>query len=150
MMYICAWQAPELAPERLISSRMTEASVTLRPPPPYSLGNQRGQPAGLGQRLDECLGILGALVDACQYSLPNRAHSSRTARRYSWKSADLGLMSVTMHGSGLWALGFRQKPKAKAQSLYSQISQPRHRDREIDDEKEHAQRRARAPRTPVV
>src|SRR5438270_70053 len=38
MMYIWAWQAPEFAPARLISSRITEASVTPSPPPPYSAG----------------------------------------------------------------------------------------------------------------
>ena len=48
MMYICAWHAPELAPERLISSRMTEASVTLRPPPPYCSGiSAASQPASV-------------------------------------------------------------------------------------------------------
>jgi hypothetical protein len=38
MMYICAWQAPELPPERLTSSRMTDASVTPSPEPPYASG----------------------------------------------------------------------------------------------------------------
>ncbi len=48
MMYICAWQAPEFAPDRLISSRMTEASVTLRPPPPYRSGmSAASQPASV-------------------------------------------------------------------------------------------------------
>ena len=48
MMYICAWHAPELAPERLISSRMTEASVMLRPPPPYCSGiSAASQPASV-------------------------------------------------------------------------------------------------------
>ena len=46
MMYICAWQAPELPPERLTSSRMTEASVTPNPEPPYSSGiSADSQPA---------------------------------------------------------------------------------------------------------
>ena len=38
MMYICAWQAPELQPEALISSRITLAAVRDRPAPPYSSG----------------------------------------------------------------------------------------------------------------
>ena len=36
--YIWPWQAPELPPERLISSMMTEASAMDRPEPPYSCG----------------------------------------------------------------------------------------------------------------
>ena len=48
MMYICAWHAPEFAPDRLISSRMTEASVTLSPPPPYCSGiSAASQPASV-------------------------------------------------------------------------------------------------------
>ena len=38
MMYIWAWQAPELQPEALISSRITLAAVSERPAPPYSSG----------------------------------------------------------------------------------------------------------------
>ena len=37
-MYICAWQAPELPPEALISSRITLAAVSPSPAPPYSSG----------------------------------------------------------------------------------------------------------------
>ena len=36
--YICAWQAPELHPEALISSMITLAAVSDRPAPPYSSG----------------------------------------------------------------------------------------------------------------
>ena len=44
--YIWPWHAPELPPERLISSMMTEASAMLRPEPPYSCGiNAAIQPA---------------------------------------------------------------------------------------------------------
>ena len=47
-MYIWAWQAPEFAPERLISSRITDASVTDSPPPPYSSGiSAASQPAAV-------------------------------------------------------------------------------------------------------
>ena len=63
MMYICAWQAPELAPDRLISSRITDASVTPSPPPPYSVGNQRGKPARVSERAHEGLGIRVRLLD---------------------------------------------------------------------------------------
>ncbi len=38
MTYICAWHAPELQPDALISSRMTLAAVIPRPAPPYSSG----------------------------------------------------------------------------------------------------------------
>jgi len=38
MLYIWPWQAPELPPQRLISSMITEASVRPRPEPPYSCG----------------------------------------------------------------------------------------------------------------
>ena len=38
MMYICAWQAPELQPAALISSRITLAAVSDRPAPPNSSG----------------------------------------------------------------------------------------------------------------
>src|SRR6184192_4065737 len=38
IVYICAWALAALPPERLISSRMTAASATLSPDPPYSVG----------------------------------------------------------------------------------------------------------------
>ena len=38
MMYIWAWQAAALPPARLISSRMSAASMMPSPPPPYSSG----------------------------------------------------------------------------------------------------------------
>ena len=57
MMYICAWQAPELQPWRLISWRISAASASPRPMPAVLLGDQRREPAALGQRRDECLGV---------------------------------------------------------------------------------------------
>jgi hypothetical protein len=46
MLYIWPWQAPELPPQRLISSMMTLASVRPRPLPPYSCGiSAASQPA---------------------------------------------------------------------------------------------------------
>jgi hypothetical protein len=48
MLYIWPWQAPELPPLRLISSMMIEASVRLRPEPPYSSGiSADSQPASV-------------------------------------------------------------------------------------------------------
>ena len=57
MMYICAWHAPELQPEALISSRMTLAAVSPSPAPPYSSGTSAASQPGLGQRDDELLGV---------------------------------------------------------------------------------------------
>ena len=46
MLYICPWHEPELPPEKLISSMITEASARPRPEPPYSSGiNAANQPA---------------------------------------------------------------------------------------------------------
>ena len=38
MIYSCAWQAAELPPERLTSSRMIDASTMPSPDPPNSSG----------------------------------------------------------------------------------------------------------------
>ncbi len=38
MLYICPWQQPAFPPERVISSMITEATVSERPEPPYSSG----------------------------------------------------------------------------------------------------------------
>ncbi len=40
MTYICAWHAVGLPPDAEISSRMTDASVSVAPPPPYSSGTR--------------------------------------------------------------------------------------------------------------
>ncbi len=40
MMYIWAWQALGLPPLAETSSRMTDASVSVAPPPPYSSGTR--------------------------------------------------------------------------------------------------------------
>ena len=46
MLYICPWHAPELPPQRLISSMTIDASVSPRPEPPYSCGiSAASQPA---------------------------------------------------------------------------------------------------------
>ena len=38
MLYIWPWQQPALPPERVTSSMITLASVSVRPEPPYSSG----------------------------------------------------------------------------------------------------------------
>jgi hypothetical protein len=38
IVYICAWHAPALQPDALISSRITLAAVSESPAPPYSSG----------------------------------------------------------------------------------------------------------------
>ena len=63
MLYIWPWQAPELPPERLISSMITDASARPEARAAVLLRDQRGQPAGLGQRIDEGLGVGALLVD---------------------------------------------------------------------------------------
>ena len=51
MMYICAWQAPALQPEALISSRITLAAVSDSPAPPYSSGiSAASQPCSVSAR----------------------------------------------------------------------------------------------------
>ena len=63
-MYICAWQAPELQPEALISSRITLAAVSAEAGAAVFLRDERRQPAGLGQRADELLGVAVGLERA--------------------------------------------------------------------------------------
>jgi hypothetical protein len=43
IVYICAWQAAELAPERLISSMITAASAMPSPEPPYCSGMRQAR-----------------------------------------------------------------------------------------------------------
>ncbi len=51
MVYICAWHAVALPPQRLISSRMMLASVMPRPMPPYSSGiRAASQPSSVSFR----------------------------------------------------------------------------------------------------
>ena len=71
MMYICAWQAPELAPDRLISSRITDASVTLSPPPPYSTGISAASHPASPSALTNASGYSARSSTVRQYSLPN-------------------------------------------------------------------------------
>ncbi len=78
MMYICAWQALGLPPVAEISSRMTDASVSEAPPPPYSSGTRAPEEAGLGEGGDELLGVgvglEGAPVGAVE-ALAHLAHA---------------------------------------------------------------------------
>ena len=66
MLYIWPCTAPELPPERLISSMITVAAVRPRPGAAVLLGNHRGQPAGLHQRIDELLRVGLLLVDLAE------------------------------------------------------------------------------------
>ena len=63
MLYIWPWHAPELPPQRLISSMMTEASARPEPGAAVFLRDQRRQPAGLGQRVDELHRITTRVVE---------------------------------------------------------------------------------------
>ena len=63
MMYICAWQAPELQPWWLISWRISAASLEPEPHAAVLLGDQRGQPAALGQRRDERLRVRALAIE---------------------------------------------------------------------------------------
>ena len=103
MLYIWPWQAPALPPERLISSMITEASARPRPEPPYSSRDQRGQPAGLRQRVDEGLGIAARLVDLAVVLVgelgAQRAHGV----------ADV--LVVVGFGSGSWRAGVGRRSR---------------------------------------
>ena len=83
MMYICAWQAPALPPDALISSMITLAAVRPRPAPPYSSGISAAEPAGSVERRDELLRVASSRSIRRQYSSGKRAHSSRTPLRIS-------------------------------------------------------------------
>ena len=63
-MYICAWQAPALPPDALISSRITLAAVSDEAGAAVLLRDQRRQPAVLGQRRDELLRVAVRLEPA--------------------------------------------------------------------------------------
>ena len=49
--YICAWQAPALQPDAWISSRIARGGAQRQAGAAVLLGDQRREPAGLGQRL---------------------------------------------------------------------------------------------------
>ena len=51
MLYIWPWTAPEFAPDRLISSMITDASVRPSPPPPNSSGISAVAPVSRGGRV---------------------------------------------------------------------------------------------------
>ena len=72
IMYICAWHAPALAPQRLISSRMIAASVMPRPDAAVLFGNERGEVARVGQRPDEVLGIRAPRVEVAPVGVGKR------------------------------------------------------------------------------
>ena len=83
MMYICPWQQPELPPERLISSMITDASVSASPEPPYSSGiSADSQPASVSASTN-ALGIGALLVHLLPVGRVELLHSARTASRSS-------------------------------------------------------------------
>ena len=63
-MYICAWQAPELPPDALISSRIDARRRDPEPGAAVLLRDQRREPAVLGQRADELLRVAVGLEPA--------------------------------------------------------------------------------------
>ena len=63
---------------------ITDASVEPEAGAAVLLRDQRGEPAGLGQRIDERFGIAALLVDLAEVLVGNCAHSARTASRMSW------------------------------------------------------------------
>ena len=63
MMYICAWQAPELQPWWLISCEDQRRVAQPEAHAAVLLGDQRGQPATLGQRRDERLGVRALAIE---------------------------------------------------------------------------------------
>ena len=62
-MYICAWQAPELAPDAVDLLEDDRGFGDAQPAAAVFRGDQRREPAGVGQRLDELLGIRRLLFD---------------------------------------------------------------------------------------
>ncbi len=62
MLYIWPWHAPELPPERLISSMITDASASVSPEPPYCSGiSAASQPASVSA-LTNASGIAARFV----------------------------------------------------------------------------------------
>ena len=57
MMYICACTAPGLPPERAISSRIALALGQREAAAAVGLGHQRSEPAAVGQRRHELVGV---------------------------------------------------------------------------------------------
>src|SRR5918998_5081274 len=83
IVYICAWQAPPLAPERLISSRMIAASVTPSPIPPYSSGMSALSQPDLVSASTNSSGYRRSRSSSRQYSSGYCSHISRTLRPIS-------------------------------------------------------------------
>ena len=81
-MYICAWQAPELPPDALISSRITLAAVRPRPAPPYSSGiSAASQPSSVSAPTNSS-GIAVGLERRAS-TRPGSARRARARRRGS-------------------------------------------------------------------
>ena len=96
MLYIWPWQAPELPPQRLISSMMTEASARPESRSAVFLGNQRGEPAGFGQGGDERFRIGARGIDLAEI----RVRKVRAQRAHG--GADLGMGLALCGSSTAW------------------------------------------------
>ena len=83
MLYIWPWQAPELPPQRLISSMMTEASVSPSPDPPYSCGISAASQPALVSASTNASGYPRFSSISRKYDAGNAAQRSRTASRMS-------------------------------------------------------------------
>src|SRR5262245_37471119 len=91
MMYICAWQAAELPPERLISSGMTLASFIDKPEPPYCSGiSAASQPASVNS-CTNCSGYLCSWSSLRQYSTLYFLQNLRISARISGHCSLLGI-----------------------------------------------------------
>src|SRR6218665_186060 len=102
MLYIWPWQAPELPPLRLISSMITEASVSPRPEPPYSCGISAAIQPALVSAATKASGEARCASAWRWYASGNSAHSARTASRMSWYlSGGAGWWRVVM-AVGQW------------------------------------------------
>ena len=94
MMYICAWQAAALPPERLISSRITLASV-MPEPGAAVLGPGSARPASPARsaRRRTPAGSARSWSSSRQYASGKPAHRSRTCAR-SWGKGCSWLMKI--------------------------------------------------------
>ena len=68
MVYIWAWQAAPLPPERLISSKITAASRIPKARAPELFGDHAGQVSGVAELLNELLRVRPLPVETPQYS----------------------------------------------------------------------------------
>ena len=121
MMYIWAWQAAALPPERLTSSRITLASRTVSPEPPYCSGmSAASQPASVSS-CTKCSGYSSSLSSLRQYSSGYLRHSLRISSRISGHCSMDGMrLSLSGGSNGLGADGWAA-PSARSVSAQDQV-----------------------------